>query len=93
MEGDILKSEMGMQRSPHGIFLSLGGRWFLTDLPRRRIIRESKKSWIVLFVHWHISLPSEKHQLSAWEDRGGSNGGHPGGGVLCLSDLSQHSWK
>lgn len=50
MEGEILEREMGMQetaraeqRNPHGILLSLGGKWFLKGLPMRIAIKESKR--------------------------------------------------
>lgn len=49
MEGEILKGEMrmqetarGVQRNPHGVFLSLG-RWFLIALPMRMAIKELKR--------------------------------------------------
>lgn len=50
MEGKILKGKMGMQettravqRNPYGVFLSLGGRWFLIALPMRMAIKEPKR--------------------------------------------------
>lgn len=68
MEAEILKEEMGVQEAaravqinPHGIFLSLGGRWFLMALPMRMAIKEPKRKQD--FVFCQLSLWSQKHQL------------------------------